>query len=161
MPIQTYKPLATVTLASSASSVTFSNIPATYRDLILVLSGSASSGTNVQIRFNGDSANNYAYVAMFGNGSTTSSFTEGGISAITQLGLTTGISNNIVQVMDYSATDKHKTALLRSNGASSFVQATAGRWASTSAITSMALAPVTGGVTFNSGTTFNLFGVIA
>ena len=117
--------------------------------------------TNVQVRFNGDSGNNYFYVAMFGNGSTTSSFAESNISSISQLALTTASSNTLTQIMDYSATDKHKTVLMRSNSGNSFVQATAGRWGSTSAITSFVLSPTTGGATFNTGTVFSLYGVIA
>ena len=35
-PVSTYVALATTTLGATASSVTFSSIPATYRDLVLV-----------------------------------------------------------------------------------------------------------------------------
>jgi hypothetical protein len=36
MPTSTYVALATTTLGATAASVTFSSIPATYRDLLLV-----------------------------------------------------------------------------------------------------------------------------
>ena len=45
MPTPTYTPLATVTLGTSAASVTFSSIPATYRDLILIFDGTGSGST--------------------------------------------------------------------------------------------------------------------
>jgi len=159
LPTPTYTPLANITLGSSASSVSFSSIPASFRDLVLVIDGTASVSTNVQVRFNGDSNNNYLYVAMYGNGSTTSSFAESNISSITQLALANYSSNTLTQIMDYSATDKHKTVLIRSNGGNGFVQATAGRWGSTSAITSMVLTSSGSGATFNSGSNFALYGI--
>jgi len=157
----TYRPLATVTLGASASSVTFSSIPATYRDLILIVDGAASTSTNFDVRFNSDTGNNYNYVRMIGLSTGASSSAESNVSSFTQLSLSTSISNNIAQIMDYSATDKHKTILVRSNGASGYVVGVAGRWANTAAITSISLAPNIGGATFNTGTVFSLYGVIA
>ena len=149
-------PLATVTLGSSASSVTFSSIPATYRDLVVVIEG-GSSGTVVQlIYFNNDTGANYSSVRMFGNGSTA------GSEAVSSPRIGNSYSSSTltkVQIMDYSATDKHKTYLARNDRAASIVIAEAGRWANTSAITSVKVQPTTG--TYNSGTTVNLYGVIA
>jgi hypothetical protein len=161
MPQPTYTALATVTLGSSASSVTFSSIPATYRDLIFISDGAASSSTNIAVRFNSDTGNNYNYVAMFGGSGGASSYAESNQNSFTQLSLSTSISNNIAQIMDYSATDKHKTLLVRGNGDSGYVTGVAGRWANTAAITSISLAPTIGGATFNTGTVFSLYGVIA
>jgi len=62
----TYRPLATITLGSTASSITFSSIPATYRDLIIV---GNPLGAEAAARFNGDSGSNYNGVQMWGNGS--------------------------------------------------------------------------------------------
>jgi hypothetical protein len=74
------------------------------------------------------------------------------------------LSPIIIQVMDYSATDKHKSVLVRANSdapsQNGVVAAVAGRWASTSAVTSVVLLPEVG-PNFASGSTFNLFGVIA
>jgi hypothetical protein len=49
MPTQTYVALASETLATSASSVTFAGIPATYRDLVLIVFAGTSSGTPQQL----------------------------------------------------------------------------------------------------------------
>jgi hypothetical protein len=150
MPTPTYTPLATVTLGSSASSVTFSSIPATYRDLILVIRGSLNAGVG-SIRFNGDSGANYTRVGMYGDGS----------SAVSYSGTSAEVFNNpitsIMQIFDYSATDKHKTYLDRDAVPSFAAIAMAGRWANTAAITTVAVIG-TGG-TFDSGTTFNLYGI--
>jgi len=76
MPTPTYTPLATVTLGSATSSVTFSSIPATYRDLILIFDGTRTGNNNVQYRFNSDTGTNYSTVIAAGNGSGTTSSAE-------------------------------------------------------------------------------------
>ena len=155
---QDYIPLATVTLGSSASSITFSSIPATYRDLVLVGDYSASANGDIQISFNGSTADRsrvLMYAVPVEAGSTTG-------SNINFAGYYTGNrSAGIAQFMDYSATDKHKTILLRTQTASgpTEVVATAARWASTSAITSIGLNFAAG--TLSTGTTFLLYGIVA
>ena len=151
----TYRPLATVTLGSSASSVTFSSIPATYRDLIVVVAGTTNATHNVGMRFNGDTGSNYFVVTMSGNGSTTNSFTLTDSFALAGQ-LTTTQGNFVNQIMDYSATDKHKTVLARSNNPAAEVRANISRWANTAALTSIA---ISNAGTFSSGTTFNLYGI--
>ena len=154
---QDYLPLATVTLASSASAVTFSNIPATYRDLICVVNHTKNTLTTFTIRFNGDNTSgNYTSVYMVGNGSSAVSGTETGFTFAFS---DTPVNTQVCQIMDYSATDKHKTMLLRHSDSSRQSAAYAARWANTAAITSMAIALSSG--TFSAGSTFNLYGVIA
>ena len=161
MPTPTYTPLATVTLGSSASSVTFSSIPATYRDLILVMNGSSSSGFGgALVRFNADSGSNYNDVLMYGYGGGTFGSESRANQTSGQIGVTSDtISTFVVQVLDCSATDKHKTFLSREGFASGETLATAGRWANTSAITSLQVFYASR--TFSAGHTFSLYGVIA
>ena len=156
MPTPTYTPLATVTLAGTASSVTFSSIPATYRDLVLVSAPLHASGAGLNLTINGSTADG-SYVIMYGLGSGSG---ESGTGSVV-LGATsdTAQSANILQVMDYSATDKHKTFLLRSDRAGAGTLAYAQRWAQTSAITSLALVPTTGVIAI--GSTFALYGIVA
>ncbi len=161
MPTPTYTPLANVTLGSATGSVTFSSIPATYRDLILVTNAtSLVGGPFAFLRFNGDTGSNYNYVFMYGDGSSavssvTSSSTQGFIGNTDAA----GINTTITQIMDYSATDKHKSYLARNGRAGGLVIATAGRWANTNAVTSMSVTVSTS--TFAIGSTFSLYGVIA
>lgn len=167
MPTNTYTALATVTLGGSDSEIIFSSIPATYRDLILVCSarGTITTFTNVSIRFNSDTGSNYTTVAMYGTGSAAASYSETAtnitLEQIARSNDTASVFTPIVtQVMDYSATDKHKTVLTRnSSTVSGNVVALASRWANTSAITSITLYPFSG--SFATGSTFSLFGVIA
>jgi hypothetical protein len=162
MPTPTYTALATVTLGTAVSSVTFSSIPATYRDLILISDCSTASNSGIEFRINGDSGSNYPVVMMRGTPAGVSSATNSGTYLLTAFSqaLSNQRYNTIVQFMDYSATDKHKSVLIRTNydnGAS--VEALAGRWASTSAMSSLFFQSNVGN--FNAGSRFDLYGVIA
>jgi hypothetical protein len=167
MPTNTYTPLANITLASTDSEIVFASIPATYRDLVLVCSarGTITTFTNVQMRFNSDTGSNYSTVAMYGTGSAAASYSETAtnitLEQIARSSDTASVFTPIMtQVMDYSATDKHKTVLTRNSSTlSGAVAALASRWASTSAITSITLYPYGG--SFAIGSTFSLYGVIA
>jgi hypothetical protein len=161
MPTPTYTPLANITLGSTATSVTFSSINQTYRDLILVtnVTHSANAEIDLTIRFNGDSGANYSRVAMTGDGSTAASFAQTGNNGVNVLGASTTISAAITQVMDYSATDKHKTVLFRGNLTSGRVSAFAARWANTAAITSLSVSVLSGNYAI--GSSFALYGIVA
>jgi len=157
MPTPTYTPLATVTLGATASSVTFSSIPATYRDLVLVIQHTSTGSVNFVIRANADTGSNYNQVNMIGLGTSTSS--SAAASAVVGASYTT-LGNTIIQAMDYSATDKHKTFLSRNNTSTPRnVRAIAVRWSDTSAITSLGV--ILPELSLNAGSTFSLYGVIA
>lgn len=153
--------LANITLGSPASSVTFGSIPATYRDLRLVVTCIGGTNFNLSLRFNGDTGTNYNRVSMAGNdiGNAVSSSN----TSVDQLYGGVGGSQpapQIFDLMDYSATNKHKSTFCRANVLDSgfmYVQATAGRWASTSAITSV----IVMGGTFGIGSTFSLYGIVS
>jgi hypothetical protein len=112
------------------------------------------------MRFNGDSGSNYSNMVAYGDGSSTASASGSGTSF--ELGyFTTNPAMSITQVLDYSATDKHKTTLIRygSPASSNITAMRVARWASTSAITSITLTTTTG--TYSIGTTFSLYGIVA
>jgi hypothetical protein len=160
MPTPTYTPLATVTLGTSASSVTFSSIPATYRDLVFVMNGSNSGNDYARYQFNGDTGSNYSVVDMgaTANGSIFSfSFTTNNPSVA-------GYTANqryfgTLQIMDYSATDKHKPVLNQETGNEGglVLIRRATRWANTAAINSLRIFTTTGNI--NAGTTLSLYGI--
>jgi hypothetical protein len=167
MPTPTYTPLATVTLGTAASSVTFSSIPATYRDLILVITVKSVSGNGYPyLRLNADSGNNYNRVSVSGGSAGVRSALDAGLSFISlsydAFAITSDGFDSTTQFLDYSATDKHKTTLTRANqaaGGTTTAEALANRWANTAAITSAQLLLSSGN--FAAGSTFNLYGVIA
>jgi hypothetical protein len=65
----TYEKIATTTLGSAASDITFSSIPSTYTDLRLVWVGTTSTTNNLYIQFNSNTANNYSDTWLYGDGS--------------------------------------------------------------------------------------------
>lgn len=161
MPTNTYTALATVTLGGSDNEIIFNSIPGTYRDLIVVFDG-ATTTVNVALRIrpNSDSANGNS-VYMYGTGSSAASGTASNMDFFYTD--STSRYSGVLQIMDYSATDKHKTMLVRTGAGSSdpnnFVWAFAQRWASTSAITSLQL--ITSSSTITAGSTFSLFGIVS
>jgi len=101
------------------------------------------------------------------NGSNGNSvFMDSGGPTSSTTDLVVPFSNNhavfTVNIMDYSATDKHKTVLTRASTAASSVWAIAGRVATTSAITSVAfIGPDDASDQFLSGSTFALYGIVS
>ena len=167
MALQSTTAIATITLQQASSEVVFSGIPATYRDLILVgnVGTTATAFANGELQFNGDTGGNYSRVQAIGtNVNTAVSFGTSGETAIKAIIFSDDLvkGTNIFQIMDYSATDKHKTVLLRSSimpSGEDRVMMSAGRWASTAAITSLKVFP--SGASFSIGSTFSLYGRIA
>jgi hypothetical protein len=169
MPTPTYDLIASNVLTSAASSVTFSSIPGTYRDLVLVcgnLLNTNPENSNVVIRINGDTGSNYSVVTATGSGTNTTSRTASTTFLYADLDVVFGntspqVGLNIIEFMDYSATDKHKTILSRSNVANRGVGMYAGRWANTAAITSIqALIEASAGQ-FAIGSSFHLYGIVS
>lgn len=157
------KPLANITLSSGATTVTFSSISGAYRDLVLIVNGGGSSYGTFQIRFNGSSSG-YTYVGMESNGSAaaavsnTSNALDGNYNYWVE---DIGTNNTVyeLQLLDYSATDKHKTAIYKVKAGLTGLGQYTGRWATTDAVTSIVLSRGSG--TWRNGSTFALYGVSA
>lgn len=149
--------LATKTLGSSASSITFGSIPATYRDLRLVMTLARTTGTDdTLVQINGDTGANYYRVNMYGTGSSTGSGSSTDTGAVAVNYGDTSTQMITLDLLDYSATDKHKSGLVRSSSGS-LVLAYAVRWASTSAITTLAVS--VRGASLASGSVLSLYGI--
>ena len=162
MPTPTYIPLATITLSTTDASIVFSSIPATYRDLVLVFRGDGNvpGGADISIRLNGDTGANYNRVFMIGNGSTTASGANSNVNEMDALSVANGRQISLlINIMEYSATNKHKTVLTRDNDSGFQVGARAFRWANTAAVTSVTMFTSAG--SFISGSTFSLYGIAA
>lgn len=161
MATLTHIPLQTTKLTGSQSAVTFSSIPSTYRDLVLVAKIQVSSSGGVVVRVNNDSGNNYPVLSMYGEGTNKLAVREQYTSA--QLSYfasfpTTGYGSMIINFIDYSATDKNKSMLARSNVPAG-VAFTAGLWNSTAAINSISI--FSPSRNFTAGSEFSLYGIEA
>jgi hypothetical protein len=163
----TYTPIASASTSGSASSYTFSSIPNTYTDLLLVVNGTNSSGSteDLMVRYNGDTGSNYSRTYLEGTTSALGSGrTTGAVYAI--IGGYIGSGKNFVsifQFLNYSNTPTYKTSLSRANignAATYGIYTTAGLWSSTAAINSIQVFWPSAG-TFGNGTTLTLYGIAA
>jgi hypothetical protein len=159
----TYDKIATTTLGSAVASYTFSSIPGTYTDLVLVATPLCSTPSNFTFQFNGDTGTNYSATGIAGTGSSTVSWRQVS-STVPFLGnysyTDTNSSNNIISIMNYSNSTTYKSFLCRANNASVATEGIVGLWQSTAAITSIVV-KFTGGANFNIGSTFTLYGIKA
>lgn len=161
MATPAYIPIYTTTLASATSSVLMADIPQGYAELVLVIDSRATSNAQGRITFNGDTGNNYYAVTANGFVSSTTSTKE---NATTYLNLSssTGFRNtgtlNVTQIMNYSSTSQHKSLLIRNDGPSVVTSMIAGRYASTTAISSISIFMSLGDL--GAGSTFSLFGIL-
>jgi hypothetical protein len=153
----TYEPIATTTLGSSESSVTFSTISGSFTDLVVIISGVSSDANELQFRLNSDTGSNYSFTQIYGDGSSAGS-SRGSSRTTGRLGSTRTTQNvHIGHFQNYSNSTTYKTVLSKESTAGSVVQTFVGLWRSTAAITSIEFLPHTG--TFSSGMTFTLYGI--
>jgi hypothetical protein len=167
----TYEPIATNTLGSNATSVTFSSITGTYTDLILITSAPTVGGGNnsrgYRFELNSDTGTNYSQTWL-SNSTTTptstreSSQTRGRIGGISESA--SDVTTVITTFLNYSNTTTFKTVLSRSsnlntNGDTN-VFAGVSLYRSTSAITAIKLT-MSDNSNFVTGSTFTLYGIKA
>ena len=154
----TYTPIATNTLGSNSTSVTFSSIAGTFKDLVVVVAGTFTTGStnNVNLQFNGDTGSNYSWTRLLGSGSAVSS-ARGTSDLEINVGLisSTAQSNTIAHIQNYSNSTTYKTAIGRGN-TSEYVQESVGAWRNTAAITSVKIQTA---AIFSVGTIFTLYGI--
>lgn len=160
----TYEPIATTTLGSSAASYTFSSIPSTYTDLVLIVNGGATSATySFKMQVNGDTATNYSDTSLSGNGTAASSSRNSANTSMRSEANPTTTLNNvwIANFMNYANATTYKTVLVRGNNASALVTANVNLWRSTSAITSIKVFFDASLSNILSGTSLTLYGIAA
>jgi hypothetical protein len=162
----TYEAIATNTVAgTSTTTITFSSIPSTYTDLVIVAQYKAVSNNYLMVRLNGDTASNYSRTEMQGNGSSISNYNGSNeayayISSI--YAQASELGTFILNFNNYSNTIANKTILSRGNNAVSSAggaSAVVNLWRSNAAIDTILLTPIGSG--FDVGSTFSLYGIKA
>lgn len=166
----TYSLIASTTLGTAAADVTFSSIPATFTDLVLVSSATTTlDGRDLRMRFNSDTGTNYSYTFMGGYTSATSGRSTG--AAYIQMGNFIGTSSvypslEITSIQDYANTTTYKTSLTRHNQSQANVSSgytevmgQVNLWRSTAAINSITLS--LNSSTYTAGSIFKLYGIQA
>jgi hypothetical protein len=171
-----FESIATVTLGSDTATITFSSIPNTYQHLQIRALAKNAFTTNrgvslSRFRFNSDSASNYSYHRLIGDGSTAAAsgassqaylycFDTNGFGGSDNSTFSVGV----LDIHDYASTSKNKT--LRSLSGVNQNSTTAseqsiglesGAWYSTSAINRIDI--TSGGGNWKTGSTFALYGI--
>jgi hypothetical protein len=169
----TYTLISSNVLSSSAASVTFSSIPATYTDLVLRASmrddfNGGFNGATYQLRFNGDDAGStlYSRTMLIGNGSAASSTQNSSVSSInSNFGADSAdntastFSNNEIYIPSYTASQNKPLSAfdaVENNATAAKLNALAGLYRNTSAITQIQIIAWSN---FISGTSFYLYGI--
>lgn len=167
MPI-TYDSIATIKLLSDASDITFSSIPGTYTDLILVSQLRSTRASGVEdygyIFLNNDLVtSNYSRTIVSGDGSTAGSARFSNLIGITMPVASAASSTynvTTMNFMNYSNSTTFKAVLERTALVSSITYAQVGLWRNTSTVTSIKLAPYFG-PNLGAGSMATLYGVKA
>jgi hypothetical protein len=159
-----YESIATATVgAGGVASVTFSSIPSTYKHLqIRVFASDTSSGATwgfCNIKFN-NLGTNYGYRHdVYGTGAATGASAASATYPMTYVGNNGYFSTGIVDILDYTDTNKNKTVRYISgndqNGGG-LVSLGSGLWMNTVAINQIDL---TAGVLFTQYSKFALYGI--
>ncbi len=164
---RTYEPIASVTLgADNVTAATFTSIPATYTDVVLVLVGAMDTNhASILCRVNGDTASNYSGTYLVGSFSAGAQSTRESNLAFARLGgaVSYGALANeqftiVSQFPSYANTNVNKT-ILSASAQSYEVGRIVALWRSTSAINQIQVYhPV---AKFKSGFTCSLYGIKA
>ena len=158
----TYEPIETFTASGvSTSTITFSSIPQTYTDLVLVVNGQTSANVDIFVRFNSDTASNYSYTTLRGLGTSASSVRN---SNATSLGIlsgdpSAGFSTYITNIFNYTNATTYKTTVTRTNTGDR-TGAIVGLWRATPAAVTTVQVRIDSGY-FIAGSTFTLYGIKA
>ena len=170
MAITTNNLISRQTVGSAgAASVTFSNIPQTFTDLRIVVSGRGTAASNhypgLELSFNGSSTT-YTDRVLQGTGGVTVSYSNLGSSKI-YLGTmpggaaTASVFGNIeITVPNYTSSNYKSVSIdevQEDNQTTAFAMLIAGLWSTVNAITSIAFTPTTGN--FDQYSTFSLYGI--
>jgi hypothetical protein len=163
-----YESIATFTVGAGGSSpITFSSIPSTYTHLQLrILARGSSTAAGGRMIFNADTATNYSLHYLEGDGSTASAGASSSAANLNMINatLSTDTANifavNIVDILDYTNTNKYKTVKSMAgndkNGAG-VIDLFSGNWRSTSAISTITITIASGVYAQNSQ--FALYGI--
>lgn len=156
----TYKKIATQTMTTATATVTFSSIPATYTDLVLIVTGTTNSGRNFHITINSDTTGSYSFTALSGDGTSASSSQLSNETLLRMAALWSVQGNITMDFLNYSNTTTKKTILSRTRNAANQANASVGLWNNTSAINRLDFF-LSGPDNFLTGTTFTIYGILA
>jgi hypothetical protein len=167
MPTSTYEIIEAKTVGTAVASVTFSSIPATYTDLVLVTNNAGNLNNDPTLRVNGDTGSNYSVTHLTSNGSALAGYRFGGQTSfsLNYFGgdqTVLGTNARIIYIHDYVNTSKYKglTCTAGHNDTTDGLTISVGQWRSNSAITSVTFLAGSG-KTLSVNSRLSLYGIKA
>jgi len=169
----TYQLISSNTLSTTAASVTFSSIPATYTDLIIKVSARNAGTANaypsiMRVRLNSDTSSIYSSTYVYGQDNAAGSFNEsntdriGAYASNSNTSTSNTFSNVEIYIPSYTASQNRSVSV---NGAAeinattaNINAASAGLYRSTTAVSSITLSSGNS-QDFVSGSSFDLYGI--
>ena len=171
MSLQLFK-IETVEVASPVASVTFSNIPQGYTDLIIKVSArgtQASTSNALTLRFN-SSTTSYSGRELVGDGASVASATRTTLGSALYVGNINGnsattntFSNTEIYIPNYTSSNNKSLSVdtvTENNATEAFATLLACLWSNTSAITSIDLISLSSHGILMTNSTFTLYGVL-
>jgi hypothetical protein len=161
----TYEKIATTTLGSATSSISFGSISSAYTDLRLSVVLKNVSSDNPILRLNSDTGSNYSRVTIRGTGSAASSSNSASVGSINLgynfHGASAQFAFYTIDLFAYTGS-AFKTLLFTSsedeNGSGNVLRGV-GLYRSTSVISTITLSNFSGN-NFDTGTTATLYGIL-
>lgn len=165
----TYTLITSNSLTSTASSVTFSNIPNTYTDLLIKISARSDTAAifqNLRATINGNTSTVYSTTRLEGNGSSASSArsTSASFMASGDINGDTSSANTFASIEmyfpSYTASINKPISTFAAqehNSSLAYLRGIAGLFSSTSAISTIEFKPVADN--FLAGSSFFLYGI--
>jgi hypothetical protein len=141
--------IATTTLNTTASSITFSSIPQDYTHLqirYLARGTVSATGVGLRTRLNNDSGSNYSTHQLYGDGSSVATNGNGNQTELAVGGMSAASAGSgifgvgIIDILDYNNTNKYKTFRAidgRDINGGGLVLIESGNWRSNNSISSI------------------------
>lgn len=163
----TYRKIASVTVTGATqASLEFTNIPATYTDLVILYSARSNRtgdpGDPIRIEVNGSSSNlTYRFLRGGGSSADSSSGSTGQIGRAVADATASTFSNGQIYIPNYAGnTNKSMSgdSVTENNATAAYQEFYATLWSQTAAITSLTLKPVVGSnfVTYTSAILYGI-----
>jgi hypothetical protein len=164
----TFTKIASNTVSTAVSSITFSSIPATFTDLVVKASSRANNASivnNMRWTFNASSTG-YSYKELYGDGTSAAS---GGASSVAyaQIGYSVGntatantFANTDCYIPNYASANYKSfsvDSVAEHNATGQYMDLGAALWSNSAAITSVTITPSSGD--FMQYSTFTLYGI--
>jgi hypothetical protein len=167
MATPTYSQIANLTLGSAQSTITVTGLSQSYRDLVVILSGTYVTAGYPWMRINNDATSTYWgqwFGQAGGSGGHSQGFTSGAATTEMKISFQAGSTNSLpsqyqINILDYSATDRQKSSVTKAVAYQSN-DVCGARWASSSAVTQLNFGVYSSGQ-FAAGTTITIYGIAA